>query len=106
MSLRNILFSVIGALTLMLLAVAAMTAAEAWHDKGIADDVVASGELNERLLSGAMHLVKERDATYLALRTDGSAAVDAPTDRLAYEAPAGTDDKGRPLDWVLVLLTT
>jgi hypothetical protein len=39
-------------------------------------------------------------------RVDGSRGADVPRDRLAYEAPTGTDSRGRPLDWVLVLFTT
>ena len=74
MSLRIILFTVIGALAIMLLVIAGLSARHAWQQNRIADEVVSSSRVAALLLEGARRVLAERDNAYIAHRTDDKAA--------------------------------
>ncbi len=75
MSLRNLLFAVIGALSLLLVVVAGKSALDAWKGNEIASEVVTDNALTDLLLKSGHFLIEERDRTAAALHTlDGASA--------------------------------
>ena len=74
LSLRNLLFGVIGTLSLLLLTVAGMMAFDAWQDRETANDVVADNAITDKLLESGRYLIAERDTAAAALQTIDSSA--------------------------------
>ena len=68
LSLRNLLFGVIGTLSLLLLTVAGMSAFESWQELETASDVVDDNSVTDSLLESGRYLIEERDITVTALQ--------------------------------------
>ena len=60
-SLRNLLFGVVGTLSVLLLIVAAMIATDAWRQRAVADHVVENNATTDLLLQSGRYLLEERE---------------------------------------------
>lgn len=78
MTLRNLLFGVLGPLGLLLAVVAGLSANDAWRDRATATAVAGSNADTDLLLVASHYLIEERDSAYVAL-VSPDAAVGATT---------------------------
>ena len=72
LTLKQLLFAVVGALSALLLFVAGMSASEALDNRDVALEVAESVSDTEMLLDSAMLLVEERDLVRVALTAPGA----------------------------------
>ncbi len=80
LSLRTLLFGVIGTLSLLLLAVAGMSAFESWQELETASDVADENAVADSLLESGRYLIEERDLTVTALQASDAGATLERTD--------------------------
>ncbi len=76
-TLRNLLFGVVGTLSVLLLIVATMTASDAWRQRAVADHVVENNATTDLLLQSGRYLLEERDGVSAALALANAASPQA-----------------------------
>jgi methyl-accepting chemotaxis protein len=69
MTIRNLLFSIVGALGLLLVFVTGIAAVEAYRERGAAQHVIEINRIGDLLLTSSRNLIEERDRVAIALRT-------------------------------------
>jgi methyl-accepting chemotaxis protein len=68
MTLRQLIFAVVGTLSLFLVIVAGMSASDAWQNRWAAKAVDRSNQMTDRLLQATRHLIEERDLASIFLQ--------------------------------------
>ena len=68
MTLRQLIFAVVGTLSLFLVIVAGMSASEAWTKRGAATAVNRSNQITDVLLAATRDLIEERDLASILLQ--------------------------------------
>lgn len=69
LSLRKLLFFVVGTLSILVMVLSGMSAFDAWDQRAIAEEVVEDNELTDSLLTAGRLLIEERDITATVLQT-------------------------------------
>ncbi len=72
MTLRRLIFAVVGSLSLFLGIVASMTANDAWEQRSAAHAVSRSNQVTDELLVATRHLIEERDLASVFLQASGA----------------------------------
>ncbi len=73
MTIRNLLFSIVGILSVLLVIVTTVSATRAFIERETARQVIALNGVGDLLLASGRHLIEERDNAVMALQADSGA---------------------------------